>query len=671
MTIHLQRITPDEVSQMDDLCERPKDTLYQEKKKARNGGSPGASARAIFVDGEGINRLSDGRQVYVYISAWDENGLIANYLCPDYDDPNCQGITTEQAFWFLTNLPKKYKLMGFGTGYDVNMMLRNLAKFDQEEYKLARIQKADWTTWHNWHIKYVLHKEFIIRRESDKYGIKSAHLWDNFGFFQKSFVKTIEEWKVGTDEEREEVRSMKLSRDDFKAKNIKQITHYCDLECKLGAQVANKVIEHSKALGLKLKRYDGAGAIASAMFEKHGVSQYMHQQNTVLAKEVICGAYFGGRFDLSTFGECGDAHEYDINSAYPYIALSLPCLSCSTWEYIPGYERDIPWAVWNVSWSLDESAVWSPLPYRYPNRHIKWLRNGQGWYWSNELSEALALYPDAIQVRGGYVLRQNCDHQPFEFINRYYNQRQLFIRDGNLAELIIKLGLNAAYGKLAQGVGYKDNPPKTQCLIWAGMITAGARAMILRAIRENPDDVILVATDAVFKRSLATTLELNKDKLGAWKHKQADDLFIVTNGFYTYKNIDNDTIKNATRGFSARDIYDPNYEINHWDLIRDQAKTEDLFEHTIPVRHFYGMGETLGFKPKLYKWLTWEDKPETITYGKFLNKLQAPGRRLMPLENKYPDLMSTPHNPDLYREDGTPMRLPDDIYADFFNSQRN
>lgn len=668
--IKVDRISASELTEFSELSARPNDVIYQAKKVASNGGSPGPLAEAIFFDGEGINRKSDGRQVYVYISAWDKEKCIATYLCPDYADPNCEGITTEQAFWFLSNLPKKYRLVGFGTGYDVNMMLKTLRKGDEEEYKLARIQKSEWTSWHNWHIKWVQNKEFLIRRESEKYGIKSAHLWDNFGFFQKSFVETIKDWKVGSKEEIEEVTSMKLTRDDFTAENIEQIMHYCDLECKLGAQVANKVIEHARSLGLKLKRFDGAGAIASAMFAKHGVNRYMHQETNAISKDIICGAYFGGRFDLSTFGECGDAFEYDINSAYPHIAMSLPCLSCSTWEYSATYDGNIPWAVWNVSWDLDQQDRWSPFPYRYPNRHgIKWVRNGQGWYWSNEVREALALYPSTIQIRGGYILRQQCDHQPFEFIGNYYAQRQVLKAAKNLAELIIKLGLNAAYGKLAQGVGYKNNPPKTQCLIWAGMITAGARAMILHAIREDPDDVLLVATDAVFKRSEAKTLEINEKKLGAWKPTTANNLFIVTNGFYTYDNIDKDTIKNATRGFSARDIYDPKYEINHWEQIKEQARTEDYFEHTIPVRHFYGMGETLGHKPKLGKWLTWEDKPECITFGKFGNKQIRPGRLLYPMENKYPDLMSTPHNPDLYREDGAPI-LPEDIYMDFYNSQK-
>jgi hypothetical protein len=64
----------------------------------------------------------------------------------------------------------------------------------------------------------------------------------------------------------------------------------------------------------------------------------------------------------------------------------------------------------------------------------------------------------------------------------------------------------------------------------AGLITAITRARIIEAVGQDPEAVMMVATDAVFSTS-PLTLDLGKG-LGQWEEKLWPDLFIAQPGVY-------------------------------------------------------------------------------------------------------------------------------------------
>lgn len=648
MAIRLNKLSAQEIAAHFDGEVDEKAKFYDDVKRPNVVGKvPGVQKTfSICVDGEGVTIDPTNTNIHKYteLRAGDASGNFKRVI----NDSN--GLSTEKCLWFLFNLPDNAIKVGYYFNYDINMILgdlklRYLDRLYNSKYKS--------TKWRGWTLTWMPHKSFSISRVTGL-GKKTCTVWDIGTYFQGSFVSSIQKWNVGTDQQVNFIKNMKAERSDFLNVDPNTIADYCALECQFGAQIFEKVLEYTRSIGLRLRRYDGAGSVAAAMLKKHNIQEYMHQRINRLPDEVILSGYHGGRFDISSFGLCGDTIQYDINSAYPYQALHLPCLSCSAWKHTRDFDGQSTWAIWDVSWSLDKYALWSPFPYSRKPGTVSYLRNGRGWYWADEVREAIALYPDAIQVHQGYVLDVQCDHQPFAFVDDYYQYRKQLVREGNLAEKIIKLGLNSLYGKLAQGVGRDDSPPASQCYVWAGIITSNTRAMLLASIRLNPNDAILVATDAVIRRSKTDALP-GGGELGQWKDEHMSDLFIVANGVYQAREKAQSGFwvkTEKTRGFAPKFMYDGN--VDHWYNMRRMARDSDRFDYAIKRQDFFALGNALNNDgAHMDDWRKWITRPHVIQYGKFKDKDIRDGR-LFPKDNPY-DYPSVPYEPDTYRVDDAPI----------------
>jgi DNA polymerase type B, organellar and viral len=642
MTIKIQRINADDFDQL------PSNPQRINHNRARDGHSTD-NWEFLGVDGEGRDD-ANGIHRYIYLAGVTSDGTVYLDLHPK---PGELYLRTNDVFKAFMTVPKRMKMIGYYFDYDVNKIVFDLLKQNGDDKYVRRLQKEGRVIWHNWRIVYIKKKQLIITRlvqntEPGSYDPENSRcVWDTSGFFQGKFTETIKKWKVGTAGELAFVSKMKALRDNFDGVSLDEIEEYCRLECQLLSQTADKLRNQFKVLDIPVTRWDGAGAVAAGLLKKHRVEDYMHQIENRLPDEVIKSGYYGGRFDQSTFGECGEAYEYDINSAYPSQLMSIPCLSCNAWEYTQDFDGGTSRAIWHVSWDIPESAMWSPFPYRYPSGGIHWVRNGSGWYWNNEVQAALKLYPSSIRVTEGYVLSNRCNHKPFAFIKDYYDKRRQLKLANDLGHIVIKLGLNSLYGKTAQGRGHKDSAPRTQCLIWAGMITSDTRALLLNAIAEDPDDVLLIATDAVFKRSKSNILKDGTD-LGEWEAIKLDDFFLVINGVYQAKYTDDDgilQIKNGTRGIDVQD-----FTPEVWASIRERSRTEEIFDFFVPVKEFIGMGKVISGQQPMSMWGQWNTYGRKNTFGKFKIKRIESNRKLYPLANKY-DCDSALYEPDLYRID--------------------
>jgi hypothetical protein len=113
------------------------------------------------------------------------------------------------------------------------------------------------------------------------------------------------------------------------------------------------------------------------------------------------------------------------------------------------------------------------------------------------------------------------------------------------------------YGKLAQSVGN----PKFANSVYASLITAGCRTMILDAIATHPggtQDVLMVATDGVYFRNRHHLLAIS-DRLGDWGETRKENLCLFKPGVYwddsARKRIDRGESPNfRSRGISAKDF---------------------------------------------------------------------------------------------------------------------
>lgn len=280
-------------------------------------------------------------------------------------------------------------------------------------------------------------------------------------------------------------------------------------------------------------------------------------------------SYYGGWFEQMVHGHCGNLWEYDINSAYPFIIASLPCLH-TTGRHNGVYDRgngsDYP-TDGNRLTLLHATVEGSnpyigAMPYRSPRGNISRPQVTEGWYWLDELEAARrAGLVETLTVRE-WVSYQPClCPPPFNpdtiGISRMYQMRLDFGKN-TPAGKSAKLVYNSAYGKTAQSIG----TPKYSNPIYASRITSGCRTLILEAIATHPvgaASVSMVATDGVYFLARHPHLDINPTRLGAWDETFKPNVTQLMPGVYWDDNTREaiglgGTPKLKSRGVNARDL---------------------------------------------------------------------------------------------------------------------
>jgi hypothetical protein len=484
---------------------------------------PKAHRPFLFLDGEGGNR-NDGSHDYMVLCAWS---VYTGSLILRNEDGS--PLRTMQILDWLLALATRLKsegvphtFVGFGLNYDINMWLKQMP-----ERVAERIYRPDLVSWVDdkgtpRYAPYgpyafrqlgsefsIIESTFGMGARTDKSKRRSVAVWDIWKFFQGSFVTALTQWKILSQDDLNRMERMKKKRSTFSADEIDQeIIDYCLSECEAGVSLMTKLDQTCLALGFELRRYDGAGSLAAAMLRAWGVDAYMAPVPAVMTRPVA-SAYFGGRFEIAAHGLVKDqVWQYDINSAYPHVIRSLPCLACAKWRRSTEVQSD---GIYEVEWKIGAECRWGPLPHRNTRGEITYPNAGRGWYWGSEILAAGRLYPGRFSIRQGWSLDRKCGHVPFAEVPSVYEERQ---RLGKAAAgIVLKLGLNSLYGKTAQSVGR----PKYANYIWAGMITAGCRAMILDAIRvAGPDHVLMTATDSILTDCPVSLPGDKTKRLGDW-----------------------------------------------------------------------------------------------------------------------------------------------------------
>lgn len=560
----------------------------------------------VGVDGEGLTR-DDGSHDYTLLA--DSTG---RQITSD------GALDTESCLRFLLSLSGKL-VVGYGLSYDVNKMLSSL-----RPGRLLRIHKRGHTFWQSpdgyvYRIEYTPRKCLRISEIMDKVSVRTVTVWDTLGFYQTGFVKALRAWKIGTPDELALLDGMKGLRSDFANVSPERIKEYNDLECKLLVELTAALRATIEKAGYRLGRWDGAGALASAMLRKHGVKAHLSESYPIQAMH----AYFGGRIQLLQLGEIdGPIYNYDINSAYPSVARNLPSLASGRWERTPDH-RPADVALWRVRWNLQErpqirypdqyvrpvrykssgdnpSPILTPFPFRDKTGNIHYPIRGEGWYWSPLVDLARKHWD--FEVIDGYVLQQTDSDtgSPFGWVDGLYRERQLYKAQNDPRHIILKLGLNAVYGKLAQGVGWRDSKPTYTNYVWAGLITATTQARLLEAALRKPDSIIAFATDGIYAtESLEIPLS---EKLGEWELTVYDKMLVFQPGLYVLEK-DGKRV-HRTRGYFPEEI--------DWDeMLRVWRKDHCHGTYQFNVSRFLSLGIALQTK-SFHLWGRWVDSPRDV-----------------------------------------------------------
>lgn len=495
--------------------------------------------RFAGVDGESV----DGQ--YTLLAAASDDG---------WDDwiENVDGLTTQECFDFLVSLPKGQRYWGFAFGYDVNMML-----VDMPVKLVTKLYETGACYWRSYRIAYTPGKKLTVTKyqrhsPKDKTVIGSCTVWDMFTWIQTSFVAWIDSWELAPPKDIARIRRMKLERSTFAPEDAAAIKRYCLSECQYLAAGARRLTDLITAAGVTVTTFYSPATISKAMLKREGVTDY----RTDVPEEIhnpVDYAYAGGRAEVSVIGPVeGPLFQYDIRSAYPAAAIDLPCLRCGKWKHTftgTTTSRRLvkPWSLCRVSWRPlkgDPHPQWGPLPVRPRTGSLRWPTHGTGWYWGVEVLAAARHCQ--LDIKDVWTYRTSCKHTPFSYLQDLYDSRRKMKDDGNPAEYVLKLALNATYGALAEHPHRaQKEPPKYRCLAWAGWITAATRARLLDVLT---DDVVLMATDCVLSRAeLPVSIGTG---LGEWEVKRYDRMFIAGTGIY-YGLVDGEWTTTKTRGFES------------------------------------------------------------------------------------------------------------------------
>lgn len=503
----------------------------------------------VGCDGEGCGRDEFGRQLYVLFRM----GQRELFRGGDH-------LRTEELLDFICDQPAGSILVGFAFGYDVTMILRDLPPGQKKklfEPKTFGEGKSPFVWYKGFNIDY-LPRQYLkvsrvrIERGEDgtekRIAIKGSQriIYETFGFFQKSFVKVIEEFGVGTEHGRLAIAADKERRSSFTEIGQRE-RDYCALECEYLAELMEQLRGYCHAAGIVPRTWSGAGKLAAALHKLHGTPKG-DEIKEVVPKEVndlANMAYYGGRFEITRTGKIeGKIYEYDIRSAYPDAMRRLPCLLHGEWRAADAKELKtiaanvggrygadpvfVAGCTFKSSRDLPDAGRLGGLPVRSKEGHLYWPKTGGGVYWSCEIASAERL-GYAIKYKSGWVYRKCCDCRPFDWVDRLYEYRKSI--GGSGPGYPIKLGINSLYGKLAQrkGNGSYNN------MIWAGLITAMTRAKLNDAIADSvldhgPGRIVMVATDAVY--SLDSLSLPCGSALGDWESVELPGLFIVQPGLY-------------------------------------------------------------------------------------------------------------------------------------------
>lgn len=655
-------LTPSERSRL--YRQRNKNRVDEYERKRRVGGQRAEYKRGwnwrhkpfksfVGVDGEGRN-TADDRHAYFMLRSGTET------ILPRDGE---ERLRTTDCLEFLSGLSPDYTYVGYFFDYDVTKILEDVPfkKLERLVHRERRIRKKGGyfpIDFQGYQFDWFPRKEFKVRKQI---GEKEFTPWvvinDVGTFFQTSFVKTLETWSIGTEQEREAIAEGKGLRSEFEHITDEYVDEYNRLECVLLAELMEDFRDVCEDVGYIPRKWQGPGVLAESAMDRHAVPQTKDiplLQDTAEDSVASFGryAYYGPKFETSCVGPtAAPCVQFDINSAFPAAMLHLPCLLHGTWERRTGARSlepgELSLCFGSFRWeSGSKRSMFMGFPVRRDDGSIHFPFNGKGWYWS---FEAEAGIHQKFTVYDSWVYERHCDCQPFAFLQDIYAERQRIGKSGR--GIVLKLVINSMYGKLVQTIGnpHYSNP------IWASFITAWTRTRIAEAIHSLPCcksddptvpcgfDVFMIASDAIYTRKYETFSIKVGNELGEWDRADREHgLFIVQPGVYFDPVNDDDDTVFKTRGVPKRLVIEHKHEfLSGFARILEthRVETGDVY---LPVSVFVGTRQAIARRNtrQLGKFITYKDA-ETGREGRRTSFEWTTKRRPQPL----PDMLG----PDVKR----------------------
>jgi hypothetical protein len=528
----------------------------------------------VAIDGEGVGRGRDHKYVLLGIG--------------DAQIDNPDGLKFQEIAEFLWEQfleRPKAAYVGFYLGYDFTQWLKTIPEgrarmllTAEGRAKRERRRSGGNPTpfpvqFDGWEFDILGFKRFKLRPMGDTPWL---YICDAGSFFQASLMSVIDpkKWNepIVTEDEYATLEEGKASRDT--AGLDRDMRRYNLLENNVLARLMDRLNTGFVEAGIRLKRnqWFGPGQAAQEWLKTTDLPRRTELE-PIPSRSLEGGrlAYYGGWFEIFAHGHIpGTSYEYDINSAYPYIASRLPCLLHGRWSRGMGMPGELP----GMSRRIVHAAIrgtdrrLGAMLHRLPDGTIRRPSSTAGWYWESELSAAArAGAVDEIKVRE-WIQYDPCDcRPPMRGLAGLYDKR-LRVGKNTPSGKSYKLIYNSVYGKLAQSIG----EPKFANSLYASLITSGCREMILDAIATHPrrsTDLLMVATDGVYFRNRHPTIPIS-EKIGEWDVQEKQNLTLFKPGVYWDDHAREGIRNGSAPSFKARGI-------NAGEFAKHLATVDNLF----------------------------------------------------------------------------------------------
>lgn len=508
----------------------------------------------VAWDGEGIS-LPDGTHLYTLLAVMCETDLEYRFIRND------KGLTWNEISDFLWQaklaFPSALHVV-YGGNYDFNMMIHSInVQAAERLYKTGRVRYGDYL------IRWRPSKNFGITLRGSKTGLT---IHDVVSFFQRPFVQACDEY-LGTDWlYRDKIIENKAKRGTFTVEDNEEVNDYNAAELINLIRLVRELRSRLARVNLRPQRFDGPGSVAGELCRREGTLQAMAVCPPAVAQAARF-AYAGGRFEPVRFGWFNNAHEYDIQSAYPSAMRKVPNLARGQWHWHDATESVAlsDFSLVRLRTSANDWNVPGPMFCREADGTVCYPTECENWVWGPEYG---AIYEWASAGHGTVEILEvwefvedDYTDKPFRFIDDIYKQRRELKALGDGAQIALKLAINSLYGKTAQQLGaWCDNNgewhiPKFHQLEWAGYTTASCRANVLRAALPMMEHVIAFETDALFTDCEFPHLPVS-NQLGDFEHIEFDELIYMQSGVYATRDGEKWSVKSRgiDRGFLTVDM---------------------------------------------------------------------------------------------------------------------
>lgn len=480
-------------------------------------------------------------------------------------------ITINQYFNYLIKCHDTLTNVAFmcwNLKFDASIILKSLP-----EEILLKLDEDGEALYNGLKIRYIPKKCLTI---ANKTRHKTVRIFDAMQFYISSLDDASETY-LDSNKKYTGIYQDKKFPNIIEESEMKLIIDYCKLDCKLTANLMNLWVEKfHDSFKFYPKQYYSVGAIAVTYVKTQIDEMPVFKEAPFEVQELAYASYFGGHFEIYSRGKHTNIFHYDINSAYPDAMVNMPDFLNGRWIEIRSYNDYLKHkdniGFYKIHTIVNEERV-SPFLFRDAENLIR-CPSGEfiTHITSMELSVAIDYYDIEIKFIQGFCFipnKQQNNHFS-ELVKSMYQTR--LKQTDPLQKTVYKYLINSLYGKFAQS---RPKPRGLFSPICCSYITGYCRAKLLEAIKDNKDQVVMLATDGIFSTKPLPVDTSGNKILGHWEAEYHPLFYLVMAGIYSYNTKENPELESKSRGFGLTTYNNETGKKDKFDFIDAQIHFED------------------------------------------------------------------------------------------------